>query len=753
MPTTERWRLRIQGVVQGVGFRPFVYTLATRHRLAGFVSNNSDGVHIEIQGPRETLETFRDDLKTQPPPLARIDSITIEPIPNTGDGVFRIMESAAQLGPSTPVSPDVATCPDCLRELFDPADRRYHYPFLNCTNCGPRFTIIRDIPYDRPFTTMADFAMCPECDAEYHDPANRRFHAQPNACPKCGPYVWLHPGDQKNEDAVAAVRKALAEGRIVAIKGIGGFHLACDATDSTATGELRRRKGRGDKPFAMMARDLGVIREFAEVNQEEAALLTSRERPIVLLRRKENSLVSPLVAPGTALLGFMLPYSPLHHLLLGDRPLVMTSGNLSDEPICRDNDEALTRLSSLADMFLLHNRDIHVVCDDSVIRIHQARELPVRRARGYAPLPVNLPWPVETVLAVGAELKSTFCLTKGDYAYMSPHLGDMENLETLQALERSLVHFRAIFRCSPSRVICDLHPGYLSTRWATRFAEENSLPLVQVQHHHAHVASVMAEHGWDGSEPVIGVSFDGTGYGTDGAIWGSEILIADYATFRRAAHLKYVPMPGGDAAIKRPYRMALAHLHAADIAWDEDLHCVAAAPADELRVLKRQLETRFNCADTSSMGRLFDAVASLVGIRHMASYEAQAAIELEMISHPQAAGGYRFALLEEKEIVIDAAPVLRAIVADLRGKVPSSLISTRFHTAVAECIAELCTRVRNEISQNRVALTGGVFQNVLLLKLAQERLLHVGFSVLTHRLVPPNDGGLALGQAMIGLRR
>jgi hydrogenase maturation protein HypF len=752
MPSTERWRLRIQGVVQGVGFRPFVYTLATRHHLSGFVSNNSDGVHIEIEGPHETLEIFRNDLQTQPPPLARIDSVVVQPIPLSGEKAFRIHESAAQLGPSTPISPDVATCPDCLRELFDPADRRYRYPFLNCTNCGPRFTIIRDIPYDRPFTTMASFTMCPECDAEYHDPANRRFHAQPNACPECGPHVWLHPVGLNNEDALSATRQALTSGRIVAIKGIGGFHLACDATNSTATGELRRRKGRGDKPFAMMARDLDVIREFAEVNQEEATLLTSHERPIVLLRRKDISSLSPLVAPGTALLGFMLPYSPLHHLLLTDRPLVMTSGNLSDEPICRDNDEALTRLASLADLFLLHNRDIHVVCDDSVIRIHEARELPIRRARGYAPLPVKLPWPVETVLAVGAELKSTFCLTKADYAYMSPHLGDMENFETLQALERSLAHFRAIFRCSPARVICDLHPGYLSTRWATKFANENHLPLVQLQHHHAHVAAVMAEHGLDGSEPVIGVSFDGTGYGTDGAIWGGEILIADYAKFRRAAHLKYVPMPGGDAAIKRPYRMALAHLHAAEIAWDADLPCVSATPPDELRVLKRQLETRFNCADTSSMGRLFDAVASLIGIRHLASYEAQAAIELEMISQPQPAEGYRFELVWGKEIVIDPAPVLQAIVADLRGNVSASLISTRFHTAVAECITELCIRLRNEINEKQVALTGGVFQNVLLLKLAQERLQKSGFTVLIHRIVPPNDGGLALGQAIVGLK-
>lgn len=847
MSPVERWRVRVQGVVQGVGFRPFVYGLATRHALAGFVSNNSDGVHIEVEGPREVLERFRAALESDAPPLAHVDSVVVE-IMTTADEVgsaeveqsaggfkprFTIHESEAVAGPTTSVSPDVATCADCLRELFDPRDRRYRYPFINCMNCGPRYTIIRDIPYDRPFTTMAAFPMCAACDAEYHDPANRRFHAQPNACPECGPQVWVHQnvrGDcassrgatlpnvvtEVGEAALRAVCAALAQGRIVAIKGIGGFHLACDATDTTAVEELRRRKGRGDKPFGLMARDLDQVSAFAEVSEEEAALLQSKERPIVLLRRKAESPLSERVAPGTALAGFMLPYSTLHSIILNDpaltgRPLVMTSGNLSDEPIARTNEEALARLSRMADLFLLHNRDIHVVCDDSVVRVHAAHELPMRRSRGYAPLPVRLPREVETVLAVGAELKSTFCLTKGNYAYVSPHIGDMENLETLEAMERGLAHFRALFRCEPIKVVCDLHPGYLSTKWAKAFAEKNGLPLLQVQHHYAHVASLMAEHGFgwtplyqaerDRSEPnrachdrperdksehdtsaaILGVSFDGTGFGTDGAIWGGEVMIADYRSFQRVARLKYVPLPGGDAAVKRPYRMALAHLMAAGIDWDEDLPCVAAAPADERRVLQRQIETGLNCVATSSMGRLFDAVASLVGVCHVSSYEAQAAIELEMAGGAAGGDGFRFELVEsgiqgiagagdpaaiaraentreihrstiyrQCELVIDPAPVLRSLVADVRAGVSLPEIAARFHAGVAGMIAEVCSGLRSTGAPEVVGLTGGVFQNVRLLGETKERLEREGFRVLTHRVVPPNDGGLALGQALVG---
>ena len=786
MSDVERWRVRVQGVVQGVGFRPFVYGLATRHQLAGFVSNNSDGVRIEVEGPRDTLDRFRTELEKEAPPLAHIDSVVVETMPVADEAAreaaaqsaggdkprFTIHESEAVAGAITSVSPDIATCADCLRELFDPHDRRFRYPFINCTNCGPRYTIIRDIPYDRPFTTMAAFTMCAACNAEYHDPANRRFHAQPNACPECGPQVWAQVSAgsdavlgrdggsvreavlERREAALAAVCAALADERIAAVKGIGGFHLACDATNTRAVEELRRRKGRGDKPFGLMARDLEQVRDFAEVNEEEAALLQSKERPIVLLRRKAESALSARVAPGTALVGFMLPYSPLHALILNHpalagRPLVMTSGNLSDEPIARTNEEAIARLSKMADLFLLHNRDIHAVCDDSVVRVHDAHEVPMRRSRGYAPLPVRLPREVETVLAVGAELKSTFCLTKGNYAYMSPHIGDMENLETLEAMERGLAHFRAIFRCEPTKVVCDLHPGYLSTKWARQFAEKNGLPLLQVQHHYAHVASLMAEHGMDGSEPVLGVSFDGTGYGTDGAIWGGEVMIADHRSFQRVARLKYVPLPGGDAAVKRPYRMALAHLMAAGIAWDEDLPCVAAAPKEERRILRRQIETGLNCVDTSSMGRLFDAVASLVGVCHVASYEAQGAIELEMTSSV-IDRNYKFEIVELDGLIIDPATALLALVTDMRAGVPRAVMAARFHAGVAEMITEVCVRLRARGAPPVAGLTGGVFQNVLLLRETKARLERNGFRVLIHQVVPPNDGGLALGQAVLG---
>jgi len=751
MADSERWRLKVSGVVQGVGFRPFVYSMASRLGLAGFVGNNSGGVLIEIEGAVSALETFRKQLRAEPPPLAHIESVETETAPLLGIPGFTIHISDAIAGESTPISPDIATCAACLNELFDPTDRRYRYPFINCTNCGPRFTIVRDIPYDRPYTTMAAFQMCPACDAEYHDPLNRRFHAQPNACPVCGPSLAFHPGDQKAEQALAAAKQALVAGKIIAVKGIGGVHLACDATNDAALAELRRRKGRVDKPFALMARDLVHIEQYAHVGDEEASLLLSKERPIVLLRRKSTNTPSPLVAPGNNHLGFFLPYSPLHHLLVEGTPLVMTSGNRSDEPIVRDNDEALHRLADLADAFLLHNRDIHVVCDDSVVRVFEGKELPLRRSRGYAPLPVPLADPGASVLATGGELKATLCLTKDSHAYMSQHIGDMENLETLEAFERAYQHLSAIFRATPERVACDLHPGYLSTRWAEAFSEKNNLPLVRVQHHHAHIASVMAEHSLAGDRKVIGVSFDGTGYGTDGAIWGGELLVADYQSFQRVGHLKYVLLPGGDAAVRRPYRMALAHLRAADIPWTDDLPCVRATPPDEKTVLDRQLDLRINCVDTSSMGRLFDAVASILDIRHTVTYEAQGAMELEAIAGSSVPdqGSYRFDVTNKEEVIFDPSSLWRAIVDDLRRGTASPIISARFHRAVARLIGELCLIVRQRSGVKQVALSGGVFQNVLLLDWTKKALSDAGFEILIHRALPPNDGGLALGQAAV----
>ena len=756
-----RRRLRVRGIVQGVGFRPFVFNLAQRFGLMGFVGNDSSGVFIEIEGDKNSLAQFQAQLIAEKPPLAMIDAITAEEISPRGDGAFVIVESERQANTSTPISPDICICDDCLRELFDPNNRRYRYPFINCTNCGPRFTIIKDIPYDRPITTMASFAMCPDCEHEYQDPTNRRFHAQPNACPVCGPHVryWqLAMGNQSaslvGDDAIRATQQALRAGTIIAIKGIGGFHLACDATNDAAVRTLRQRKGRADKPFALMVRDLAAAKQLAEVSDDEATLLLSKERPIVLIEtRRLNTAdgVSLQIAPGNHFIGIMLPYSPLHYLLLESMPpLVMTSGNLSDEPICKDNDEALSRLANIADGFLLHDRDIHIGCDDSVVRILHRRELPIRRSRGYAPYPIKLPRPnLPSTLAVGGELKATFYLTNNDYAYMSQHIGDLENLETLHAFENAVEHFTKLFRVQPQHVVCDLHPGYLSSQWAAAYARKNSLPLVKVQHHHAHIAALMAEHGLDGSQPIIGVAFDGTGYGSDGAIWGGEVLIADYNGFERFAHLKYVPLAGGDISVKRPYRTALAHLWAAGIAWDEALPCVAACLPTERKVLQQQLERNVNCVPTSSMGRLFDAVAALMGVRQTVTYEAQAAIEMEALCTEGAQGNYTFEWVEGAPLQFSPAPLLRAIADNMRAGMSVAEMAGKVHTACADLILKMCLRVRESTKLNIVGLSGGVFQNVRLTTQAKQLLDQWGFEVLLHHQVPPNDGGLALGQACI----
>ena len=754
----ERRRLVVRGIVQGVGFRPFVHGLATRYNLGGFVGNDSHGVFIEIEGAPDALDAFTRELQMNPPPLALIEAVTCQAMAPAGETTFTIVASAHRAGASTAISPDVCICDDCLRELFDPSDRRYRYPFINCTNCGPRFTIIRDIPYDRPQTTMAAFAMCPHCEAEYHDPANRRFHAQPNACPACGPRVWLERTGQPtvwDDPAICAAQDALRAGRIVAVRGIGGFHLACDATNDAALQTLRRRKGRVDKPFALMVRDLDAARALAELSDAEAALLTSKARPIVLLRRRPDAPLSELVAPGNAYVGLMLPYSPLHYLLLDglEQPLVMTSGNLTDEPICKDNDEARARLAGLADAFLLHNREIYIHCDDSVMRVFEGAPLPIRRSRGYAPFPVRLPRTAPMLLAAGGELKATFCVTRESRAYLSQHIGDMENLQTLQAYERAVDHFIHLFRIRPEAIVCDLHPGYLTTRWAERFAGERNLPLLKAQHHHAHIAACLVEHGYAPDEFVIGISFDGTGYGSDGAIWGGEVLIANCRTFRRAAHLKYVPLPGGDAGIRRPYRVAMAHLWSAGLPWDDDLPCVAACSPVERRILQQQLERAVHCPPTSSMGRLFDAIAALIGVRQTITYEAQAAIELEARCDEAEGGRYPWTIetaTDDDGLVLDPAPMLRAIVGDLRAGVRTRAIASKVHNTIAELIVEVSAHLRDQTGLTTVALSGGVFQNVALLRRTLIGLRAAGFRVLTHQAVPPNDGSLALGQAAIG---
>ena len=746
MPPRRR-RIQVTGIVQGVGFRPFVYNLAHEFHLTGFVNNHSAGVTIEAEGEPEALLRFERDIAGRHPPLAVIAEITSAEILPRGDRTFVIHASETAALESTPVSPDIATCADCLRELNDPADRRFAYPFINCTNCGPRFTIIRDLPYDRPATTMAAFSMCPECDAEYHDPAHRRFHAQPNACPLCGPTVTMN--GVQGFAAIAQARSRIANGEILAVKGVGGFHLVCDATNDGALNRLRERKNRFEQPFAVMARDLDAARRFAYMDSEEARLLAGRQRPIVLLRKRPDSMLSELVAPGNGYVGVMLPYSPLHHLLVGENPLVMTSANPSGEPIVRENDEASTRLSAIADAFLTHNRDIEVVCDDSVVRTFEGREMPLRRSRGYAPFPVR--WPRETpgILAVGAELKSTFCLTKQPFAYMSQHIGDMGTLETQQAFEKALNHMLRLFRVEPRRMVCDQHPGYQSAQWAQQFALRHGLPLLKVQHHHAHVASLLADAELPLETPIIGIAFDGTGYGTDGAIWGGEVLIVNGFHFERFAHLQYVPLAGGDASVKTPARAALSHLHASGISWDADLPCASAFTPMELGVLSRQLERQLNCALSSSMGRLFDAVAALLGVRQRVSYEGQAAIELEFLASTGSPRNYPASLIDGKPAILDPSPLLRSIIDDWRAGVPPQDIAAGFHAAVANWVVSVSRLARERTNLNLVGLTGGVFQNMILLKRTVDLLRRSRFQVVVHRAVPPNDGGLSLGQAAL----
>jgi hydrogenase maturation protein HypF len=709
--------------------------------LTGFVGNDTAGVFVEVQGAAAAVDAFHTELVSHPPPLACVDIVHGTELPPVAETRFVIVPSQTAGGRAGSVPADVATCADCLRELFDPADRRFRYPFVNCTHCGPRFTIIRGLPYDRPATTMAGYPMCEDCAREYHDPADRRFHAQPVACPACGPQAWLEVGGVRTaerDEAVTGAMRLLAGGGILAVKGVGGFHLVCDATNADAVAELRERKGRRGKPFAVMVADLEQARRLVTVGDNEAAVLTSPERPIVMLARQD---VSDGIAPCLNTVGVMLPYSPLHHLLV-DRPLVMTSGNRTDEPIARENAEARERLDGLADAFLMHDRDIHTTCDDSVVRVFAGQEYPVRRSRGYAPLPVKLPQSGRAVLAVGGELKATLCVTAGDHAYLSQHVGDVESPETLAALDRTADHLLNLFGVAPEAVACDLHPDYLSAGWAAGWAERHGVPLVRVQHHHAHAASLLADAGWRGG-PVLVACFDGTGYGTDGAIWGGEFFLADGSDIRRAAHLKYAPLPGGDAAVRKPYRVALAHLWAAGIPWGVDLPCVAACPGTERRVLRRQLERNLNCVPASSMGRLFDAAASLFGVRHEVSYEGQAAMELEAA----VASGepYPFGVSSASPTVLDPAPLLTGITADLRRGVPPPALAARFHATVAEMVVAIARRV----NAPAVGLTGGVFQNVTLLVRTAERLRAGGFSVLTHRQVPCNDGGLALGQAVI----
>ena len=744
-------RIEVRGVVQGVGFRPFVHRLATEAGLDGVVGNDSAGVFVEVCGPAGRIDEFVERLRNEAPPLARIDDVIRRVGAPARHGGFRIVESASTGSARTFVAPDTTVCDDCLAELDDPADRRYRHPFITCTNCGPRFTIIRDLPYDRPSTTMAPFVMCAACAAEYTDPANRRYHAQPICCLECGPTLRYRPTGADRDataDPLAATLTTIHARGTVAVKGAGGYQLACDATDDNAVGSLRARKQRPDKPFAVMLANLDEAQRFAVISRAEAAQLCSPARPIVLLRARPASALSDLVAPGTAMLGLMLPSTPVHHLLfaLGAPPLVMTSGNVSGEPLAHLDADAFDRLGALCDGFLFHDREIHEPCDDSVVRVAGEHLLPVRRARGFTPMPVPIGAGRRSVLATGGELKNTFCLAGAGQAVMSQHIGDMENLATIEAFERSVGRFEQIHAITPDVVAVDPHPGYAATKWARAHHGDR---IVEVQHHHAHIAAVMAEHECDPHTPVIGIAFDGTGYGDDGAIWGGEVLVADVDGYRRVAHLAPIDLPGGDAAIRNPWRVALSHLRTAGIDWSDDVASVRCAAPGDVALLRHQLDRRVACVPTTSMGRLFDAVASLLDLRHEISYEAQAAIQLEMVAAEHGdEHGYGFEL---RRSIIDQRPVIRAIVDDLRTQVPVGRIARRFHQAVADAVVEVAQRERSNGST--VALSGGVFQNALLVTLCAAGLERAGFTVLTHHLVPPNDGGLALGQAFVAAHR
>ena len=746
-------RIEVSGVVQGVGFRPFVYRVATEAGLDGIVGNDASKVFIEVTGPPAALDAFASRLSVEAPPLARVDAIRRSVIASGRRAGFRIVDSTDSDGARTLIPPDTATCDDCRREFDDPADRRHRHPFITCTNCGPRFTIITGLPYDRPTTTMADFDMCAQCADEYADPADRRYHAQPIACHDCGPTLRLATATDAVGTTTAPAANAaslLRAGSTVAIKGLGGFHLACDATSDVAVSRLRERKHRPDKPFAVMVPDIGSARRLAHVSAAEAAQLQSPARPVVLLRARANEL-SELVAPDNPLVGLMLPSTPVHELLFthGLPPLVMTSANLSGEPLAYRDDDSITRLSGLCDATLTHDRAIHVPCDDSVVRIAGDVLLPIRRARGFAPLPVPIGGARRSVLAVGGELKNAFCLASTEHAWMSQHIGDMENLETLDAFERSVGQFTELYDVQPDVVAVDAHPGYSTSRWARR---HHGARVVEVQHHHAHVAAVMAEHECDPDEPIIGIAFDGTGYGSDGAIWGGEVMVANAHGFERTGHLLSVQLPGGDAAIRHPNRVALSHLDVAGVEWADDIPAVREMTRTERALLRRQLDRDVACVPTTSMGRLFDAVASLLGLRHEVSYEAQAAIDLESAAERCIAAiePYEFGIVDG---VIDQRPVISAIANDVRSGVAVESVARAFHDAVADAVVETASALRSTRGIEIVALTGGVFQNALLTRLCVSRLEAKGLVCLTHHLVPPNDGGLALGQAFVAAHR
>ena len=768
----KRTQISVKGLIQGVGFRPFIFNLAKKLSLSGFVQNDTNGVFIDVEGCDSSIDEFLDCLVKSPPPHAIIEDLQYTSLPPKGCKDFIIEESAIKENNATMICADIATCPDCLKELFDLGDRRYRYPFINCTNCGPRFTIVKDIPYDRINTTMSDFHMCHDCSSEYYDPKNRRFHAQPNACSSCGPQLKLLNNEGfavQTQDPISTVCTLLQDGKIVVIKGLGGYHLACDAMSGKTVSTLRKKKYREDKPFAVMMENIKTVRQFCHVNAKEENLLLSTQRPIVLLRKKSSCTMPHDIAPGNLYLGIMLPYTPLHHLVIKESglSLVMTSGNMSDEPIAFKDNEAYARLKGIADYFLTHEREIFMRCDDSVVRVNENNEMIIRRSRGYAPYPLKLEYSfTRQILACGAFLKNTFCMGRGNHAFLSHHIGDLENTETLHSFETTIEHYKRLFDIKPEIIAYDLHPEYLSTKYA--IAQNDGVFKIGIQHHHAHIASCMAENGI--KHKVIGVAFDGLGYGDDGNLWGGEFLIADLSGYERIGHLDYVPMPGGNKAIKEPCRMAISYLYQI---YGNDIHSLPPLSLPQFRnemmpklnhtkleIFMKMLSQRINSPLTSSMGRLFDGVASILDLQHLINYEGQAAIKLELIADEHETGSYPFninatagARCNAPLLIVQWQRIIEHIIEDLKRKTERSVISAKFHNSIVEMVSQVCIILRDSNGLCDVVLSGGVFQNNFLFNRLINKLTLDGFKVYSHNKVPCNDGGISLGQAVIANER
>ena len=748
----KRVQYRFYGIVQGVGFRPFVYRLAVHHHLTGFVQNSPEGVTVEVEGSPSVVEAFADHIRRELPPLANITNIETAALEIQNDLDFKIISSNTQGQADVHITPDAATCPECLTELFDPQNRRYRYPFINCTNCGPRLTIINTVPYDRANTSMACFDLCPQCRGEYQNPADRRFHAEPNACPVCGPRLTLQDGEGKRieaNDPLEAAVNLLLSGHVLAIKGLGGFHLCVDAANNEAVRKLRQRKHREEKPLAIMARDIRVVKRLARISPDEETLLASPQRPIVLLQKTPNRLISGLIAPGAPNLGIMLPYTPLHHLLLEPfTALVMTSANQVDEPICIGNREALLRLHGIADYFLVHNRDILVRCDDSIAFWASGKPRLMRRSRGFVPQPLPLKQSCPQVLALGGELKTAHCILKGNFAFLSPHIGDMETPQARDFFHESLSLMKRITETDPSIIACDLHPAYYSTRAARELPSEK---IIQVQHHHAHIASCMADNQIEGD--IIGLAMDGTGYGPDGTAWGGEFLIASETGFKRFGHFQSLLLPGGEKAVREPWRIAASLLKTAyGASWQAKAgHLKVCSDQAQMDLLDKIIDNRIHSPLSSGLGRLFDGVAALMGLRRTVSFEGQAALELEALASGTFASPYPFDILrkENEPYRVDTTCVIRAIVDDLTAGRDKADIAASFHATLIDIFAAMAKKMREATGLNRVVLSGGCFQNRILLEGGIDRLTKDGFEVYSHSQVPTNDGGISLGQAVI----